>query len=646
MWWLFLRLVRRPLRRFLLGAVGVAFPVAMLGSILLYVDSTVPSMTAVALAPVQVEMRALATSLDVDIAAAGRVISQAPGVLRVDRFATADVIVSAPGAAPTAARLFAVDADYLDQHPEVSLSPGALQAGAALAQPLRDLPGFTAATAVSISLPVPVQPPAPPAPPAPVDPGQPADEGTPAEAPPPPPPPWSITVPVGGTADLRQASTWYAVPSGEVQGDIAVVPRALVIDYGVFERSVLPALRVAAGGDSSWAFNPGSTSLPRASVEGHIAIDHAAYPTDPGQAEIWAGKIRRIIERQSAGSVIVTDNAAEALLLAKADATNAKILFILLGLPGVLVGAALGLAAAGALAETQRREQALLQLRGATGRQLVILTTGQAAVSTVVGSALGLLAAAGAGGAVSGRPLLAPVPPGRLGVTAALAVGVGLLTTAARLVPVLRRSRRAEVTTTRRRLECGWNPLWRRARLDFVALGVGVLVLAVNLFAGGLPQTPIEGQTLALAFYVLLAPIALWVGTILLAVGGLLALLDRLTRPGRALPLPNWAATALRWLGRRPARTAVALTLGALAVAFGTTVTAFTATYQTARPADRVAALGSDLRLTPPAGAPPPGRALPLPPPVDTPPPPPVAGVAATSPVREVPGQVGTDRKT
>src|SRR3954465_1236391 len=628
MWWLFVRLVRRPLRRFLLGAVGVAFPVPMRGSILLYVDSTVPSMTAVALAPVQVEMRALASSLDVDMTAAGHVISQAPGVLRVDRFATADVIVSAPGAAPTAARLFAVDADYLDHHPEVSLSPGALQAGAALAQPLRDVPGFTAATEVSISLPVPVQPPGPPAP---VDPGQPADEGAPAEAPPPPPPPWSITVPVGGTADLRQASTWDAVPSGGGQGEIAVVPRPLGVDSGVFEGAVLPPLPRAAGGDSSWAFNPGSTSLPRASVEAHIAIDHAAYPTDPGQAEIWAGKIRRIIERQSAGSVIVSDNAAEALLLAKADATNAKILFILLGLPGVLVGAALGLAAAGALAETQRREQALLQLRGATGRQLVVLTTGQAAVSTVVGSALGLLAAAGAVAAVTGRPVWTQIPPGRLGVTVALAVGVGLLTTAARLVPVLRSSRRAEVTTTRRRLERGWNPLWRRARLDFVALGVGVLVLAVNLFAGGLQQTPIEGQTLALAFYVLLAPIALWVGTSLLGVRGWLALLERLTRLVRARPLPNWPATALRWLGRRPARTAVALTLGALAVAFGTTVTAFTATYQTARTADRVAALGSDLRLTPPA---------------DAPPPPPVAGVAATSPVPERPGQVGTDRKT
>src|SRR3954466_245891 len=207
MWWLFLRLVRGPAPGFPLGGGGVGLSGAMLGSILLYVDSTVPSVTAVALAPVQVEMRALAGSLDVDMTAAGRVISQVPGVLRVDRFATADVIVSAPGAAPTAARLFAVDADYLDHHPEVSLSPGALQAGAALAQPLRDLPGFTAATAVSISLPVPVQPPPPPAPPAPVDPGQPADEGAPAEAPPPPPPPVSITDPGGGDPAKRDGST-------------------------------------------------------------------------------------------------------------------------------------------------------------------------------------------------------------------------------------------------------------------------------------------------------------------------------------------------------------------------------------------------------------------------------------------------------
>ena len=100
MWWLFTRLVRRPLRRILLGAVGVAFPVALLGAMLLFVDVAVQSMTAVALSDVQVEMRALASSLTVDMAAADAQILTVPGVHGVDRFASADVVVSADGAAP------------------------------------------------------------------------------------------------------------------------------------------------------------------------------------------------------------------------------------------------------------------------------------------------------------------------------------------------------------------------------------------------------------------------------------------------------------------------------------------------------------------------------------------------------------------
>jgi putative ABC transport system permease protein len=628
MWWLFSRLIRRPLRRVLLGAAGVAFPVAMLGSMLVFVDTAVQSMTRVALAPVQVEMRALASSLNVDMAAVDAQILTVPGVERVDRFASADVVVSADGAAPTPARLFAVDPSYFADHPEVKVSAGALEAGSLLAQPLRDVPGFATAATINITLPAAALPPPPPPSAAP----SPDEEGPPEE--PPPPPPWSMSMPVGGTADLREASTWYAVPSGDAQGDVALVPKALVIDYGTFERAVLPELRIAAGGDASWAFNPGATDLPQASVESHITIDHAAYPVDPGQAIVWSNMTRRVIERQAVGGVVVTDNAAEALTMAKEDATNAKILFLLLGIPGVLVGAGLGVAAAGALAESQRREQALLQLRGATSGQLVALTSAEAAVTAVIGSALGLAAAAAAVGAVTGQPVWAQVPVERLQVSAAIAAAAGLLTTGIRLIPVVLDGRRTEADTERRTVESGWNPAWRRARLDLVALGVGVLILAVNVLAGGLKQTPIEGQTLALAFYVLLAPIALWLGVTLLVVRGLLALLAllaRQTRPGRPSGLRSWPGTAVRWLGRRPARTAAALILSALAVAFGTTVTAFTDTYQAARTNDQAAALGSDLRLTPPVDA--------------QGPPPPITGVAATSPVWEIPARVGTDRK-
>jgi putative ABC transport system permease protein len=210
-------------------------------------------------------------------------------------------------------------------------------------------------------------------------------------------------------------------------------------------------------------------------------------------------------------------------------------------------------------------------------------------------------------------------------------VAAGVLTTTARLIPVIRASRRAEVVTERRLLEQGWTPTWRGVRLELILIGTAAVILAVNALTGGLRQTPIEGQTVALAFYVLLAPIALWFGVTLLVIRALRALLVRATRPDRSRPLTGWAATGLRWLGRRPARTGTALVLGALAVAFGTNVLTFASTYQAARQADTKAAAGADLRLTP-VGEPKP----------------PVLGadVAAASPLRIIPARVGTDRKS
>jgi putative ABC transport system permease protein len=77
---------------------------------------------------------------------------------------------------------------------------------------------------------------------------------------------------------------------------------------------------------------------------------------------------------------------------------------------------------------------------------------------------------------------------------------------------------------------------------------------------------------------------------------------------------------------------AVALVIGALAVAFGMQVLAFAATYRTAKLTDAQAALGSDLRLTPAD----PTFELPSLGP----------DVAAVSPFRLVPAQAGSDRKT
>jgi putative ABC transport system permease protein len=78
---------------------------------------------------------------------------------------------------------------------------------------------------------------------------------------------------------------------------------------------------------------------------------------------------------------------------------------------------------------------------------------------------------------------------------------------------------------------------------------------------------------------------------------------------------------------------AAALTLGVLAVAFGTEVVSFVGTYRSAKRADQKAAFASDLRLRPTTDG---TFVLPqrLP------------GVASTTPIRYVPSRAGTDRKT
>jgi putative ABC transport system permease protein len=602
--WLLGQTLRRAPRRIALGALGVAFPVAMLAATLLFVDQAVNSMTRVALQPVQLEQRALATSLNVDMTAVGRKLAAVPGVTHVDRFAAADVVVrtpSEPGGAT--ARLFAVDPSYLRHHPWVRVATGSF-GGALLDQTLRDYsPGFKKARRVTIDLP-----------------GR-------GRAP--------LTIKATGTADLRNAlNTWFAIPTGEVQGDVALVPRAIVIPYTDFQRTLLPALRAKLG-PTTPVLNPGLTDLPPVSVESHVAVDHAAYPSDPGSASTWSDALRHLLERQPApGSVVVSDNAAEPLLEASGDATNAKILFLLLGIPGALVAAALGLAAQSALAEAQRREDGLLRLRGATEGQLTRLASAQAAVAGIVGSAIGLALGFAAVSAVEGKAAWQHVSGANLALAIGAATGIGAATTAVRLFLLIRASRRFDVVAERRVLERGWTPLWRRAYLDLVAIGAGLVILAINFASGGLKPNQVavsQSPTLSLSFYVLLAPILLWVGITLLAVRGLLVWSRRRTRPGSE-PLPSWRGAALRWLGRRPARTGVALLLGAMAVAFGTEVMAFVDTYGSAKKADAVAAFGSDLRLTP-------GDPLNQLPSLGT-------SVASVTPIREVPVRVGSDRKT
>ena len=597
LWLLWHNLIRTPLR-FGLEAVAVAFPVAMLAATLWYVDGAVQTMTPNALAHIQVEMRGVAKSLDSDIAAISAKLSTAPNVIAAEPFAAAKVVISNGNSGQLTARLFAVGPGYLASHPWVKTLGGALSLGAMLSQSVSDAPEFAGATSVTIGLP--------------------------GDA-----PEFSLTLPIGGAVDLRDATTWFSIPYGDVQGDIVTVPRAIVIDYATFEAKVLPTLRDWAKLGGLPAFDPGANELPPADLESHITIDHGAYPADPGLASLWTGRLQKALSLQAGSTLVIADNAAEALLESHDDAINAKMLFLLLGIPGFLVAAGLGLTAAAALAESYRRDEALLRMRGASEGQLSLLVVTQTALSGLTGAAFGLLVALVAVTAATGRAAWQGVPPSSFLLSAGVAVAAGAITGAVRVIALLR-ARGRDISAERRLLGLGWNPPWRWARLDLVFIAVGLTIFGINILAGGLKRSPVEGTALMLSFYVLLAPLALWIGGTLMATRLTLLVLAAWARVDR--PLTSWPDAALRWLGRRPAHAGRALITGTLAVAFGVQVLTFTATYNSAKSDDARAAIGSDLRITP--GNP----RLPLPP----------LGpdVQAFSPIRLVPARIDTDRKT
>ena len=600
------RTLARSPRRLLVGIVGIAVPVALFAGTAFFVDTATRSMTAHALVPVQVDMQVLAKSASANMVSIDAHLAGVPHVHNVERYALVDLPVVAPGTSVARpVRIFAVDPSYLDTHTWVRRTSGQLAGGVLVAEALAGPGGLTPGATLAVQVPG----------------GAPVD------------------LPATGTVDRRKADTWFAVTAGDNQGDVHFVPDSIVVDYNVFAARLLPGLRqnalaaanVAAGtaGQGSGAAAPGVVSL-----QAHVSIDRSVFASDPSVALKRSTGLRRTLERSSPGQVTAIDNLGDALGAAKGDAINAKILFLFLGVPGVLVAAGLAVATAIALAAAQRREVALLRLRGATARQIAALSLATALTIGVAGSLVGLALGAGAVTALLGPSIWRGAAVTSIAVSAVLGVLIGLAVTATSLRATSKAAQRASVVDQRRQLDLTWRPGWRRLRLDLWAIGIGLAVLAINAATGGFKKTSVDGATLAATFYLLIAPIALWAGVTLLGVRAFAAGLGRATRPERARPLGTWTQSAFRWLGRRPGRTASTVVIGALAVAFGTNLLAFVHTYDAAKRTEAAISVGADVRVTP-------AQVTPAPlPPLNSP------DVSSSTAVRVVTITAGTDKRS
>ncbi|HUY74787.1 MAG TPA: FtsX-like permease family protein [Candidatus Dormibacteraeota bacterium] len=491
-------------------------------------------------------------------------IALLPGVSGVDPLGSLDL---APGSlkAGTLAvnqplRVFAFDPAYPTHYPMVRITAGSYSLGSVLLSPdAAKALGVGPGGAISLSVPGRLQP---------------------------------IPLKVGGVADFSRADALFASRSGDNQGEFVQVPNVVVVGMDLFANTILPALRVDAA-------SPSPLLKTSPALELDVSVNRSRLASDPSTASVFTQGLKRSIERAAPGQVAVIDNLSDAINAAKGDAILAKILFLFLGLPGVLLAAYLSRYAGGLLAQAQRRERATLRTRGAQPAQLIRALTYNTIFVAVLGSLLGLGLGLGAVFLIFGGASLASAAPSSFMLSALLSVAAGLITTGLALYLPGLRSLRREAGEERREMEAApAAPAWLRLRLDLAFLAAAAIVGAITYLSGGFKPTPAEGQSVSLSFYTLLAPLLGWVGATLLAVRLILFVAARAPdrRTGRFGGLT--AGTLGRSLKRRSSSIASGIIAISLAVAFGSSLAIFVATYQAEKQADARFVVGSDLRVT------------------------------------------------
>jgi putative ABC transport system permease protein len=491
-------------------------------------------------------------------------IAAIPGVAFADGLAFVDLppgSLRAGGATATGTvRVFAFERSYRDHHPAIRMRTGSFGRRAALLS-------VEASRALGIG------------------PGGRVELRLPAGR--------SRSLRVSGVASLARARALYASRRSRDLEAFLYVPHAIVVSPAEFARTIIPAVRA-----ESAELGGVVKSLPVEEIDVSVARGrlHASPGAALAQTRSVARSIRRIAPRQD----YLIDNISNTLNVARADSAVGKRMFLFLGLPAVLLAALLAAYAGTVLAAAQRREQANLRLRGAHRghllQHLALRTLALAGLGSAAGVAAGFLSALAILGA--GDMLAAAARDLALSALAALAGGV-VVTALALFIPGWRALDR-EIAHERRELALVRAPSWRRLWLDVALLAAAVLAEIFVLRSGALDTPPgsvFEGRAVSLPSYLLLVPLLAWVGGVLLAARALLAVALR-------LPLQRGFGSLARGLLLRSLRcrpweiAAGAIALG-LVIAFGTSLRAFIATYDSAERADAGFVVGADLRITP-----------------------------------------------
>lgn len=507
-------------------------------------------------APQLTNLRALANEI-------GRI----PGIKTADPLVFVDMAtgsISAHGAnVPGPVKLFAFDAKYQAHYPSIKMLSGSVRSdGAVISAETAHILHVSLGDVVTLKLPGSAKP---------------------------------LSLKVSGITDLSRATPLFSSREASSLEQFLYVSYTIVVSPHVYRSQVAPAYENAVA-----ARDANIKALPLEELD--IGLDHAKLQSDPAAAVAQTVRIGEDVLSVASAQDYLVDNVSNTLQVAKGDAAVAKRMFIFLGLPGAILAAILTAYAGTLLAEAQRRESALLRVRGAKRRHLLHLlalrTIAIAGIGSMLGAALGFASML----VLLGRSILFAASSTALLQSALIGIVAGMLVTALALYLPGRRLITQEINQELAVLSHRANPGWKRLRLDFVALvAAGIAqIVAIRLGAFKAPPGSVyAGQSVSLPLQLLIAPTVAWLAGTLLISDVLQVITARASRRSGPQFGPLLSGLLRRSITRRlTAVTGGVVTVG-LVVGLGTMLACFATIYDKAKVADARFLAGSDIRLTP-----------------------------------------------
>ena len=399
---------------------------------------------------------------------------------------------------------------------------------------------------------------------------------------------------VTGIADLSRSRALFNSRRGADLEEFLYIPSALIVTSKYFTDIVYPAYQYAASENEDRLKNPPVREI-------DIWLDHAVLNGSPEIALIETRQINSRIKEVAAHQDYILDNISNTLEVAVADARTAKRLFFFLGIPGGFLAAMLAAYAANVLASAQRREQATLRVRGASGSNLFKMLALRTFLITSIGTIFGLLLGFGISSAILGFDSMLNAGFLRLSISGLLGTMGGFFATGISLYLTGHISIVRQINEERARLS-ERIPFWRTANLDifsFVFLVIGTTIaLLTNAFAGSTGSVYF-GKGVDLNLAMLIYPVLLWFSGSYLFARFFVLFLSKHKNKQNIDILKPWPGVFGLSLNRRPWPIANGSIIISLIVALSVSLSGFTISYNKAKRNDALYATGSDIRIIP-----------------------------------------------